>query len=190
MHLIRKSLLLVQLPLILNTSYSLAMHVDANSLLINQEYRASAPPRLYHEHQQFEPSRMGTYGHEPAKMVPFGHEPAKMVPFTSTSGGGHQAPASPATDGDFGQFSEPATNIGTHTYNPCPQSKEFYRQTSYTIFRRHEYNCARFYMCNFGKPFEFSCPAGQLWDQRIKVCNFASAVDCEAEYRNAVYENS
>ena len=39
-------------------------------------------------------------------------------------------------------------------------------------------NCQKFYQCLNGTLHTFSCPAGTLFDANMKICNWASRVNC------------
>ncbi|ESP03011.1 hypothetical protein LOTGIDRAFT_99361, partial [Lottia gigantea] len=46
----------------------------------------------------------------------------------------------------------------------------------------HPSNCAVFYRCFWGSAYEFNCPAGTYWSQRLRTCDHAYNNPCVYNY--------
>jgi hypothetical protein len=48
-------------------------------------------------------------------------------------------------------------------------------------FTRLTNDCSKFYRCSNHKIYTFECPPGLLFDESVKVCNYANVVNCHTQ---------
>ncbi|CAH2209878.1 jg2557, partial [Pararge aegeria aegeria] len=56
--------------------------------------------------------------------------------------------------------------------NGCPESFNIHHLIP------HEYDCNKFYICDFGQKVERSCALGTYFDPSLQICNWPFAVNC------------
>ena len=54
------------------------------------------------------------------------------------------------------------------------------RSCSNLDFTRLPNDCSKFYRCSNNILYTFDCPPGLLFDESVKVCNYANMVNCNA----------
>merc|ERR1711974_480105 len=48
-----------------------------------------------------------------------------------------------------------------------------------TVFVKHPNDCSKFFICHGLNGFMINCPAGTLWDEKLKICNHSYQVNCK-----------
>jgi hypothetical protein len=57
----------------------------------------------------------------------------------------------------------------------------FVESCSHLDFTRSPNDCSTFYRCSNNILYTFYCPSGLLFDESVKVCNYANMVNCNTQ---------